>query len=310
MKKGRVLVTGGAGFIGSHLCEALLDEEYAVTVVDNLSTGKKENVPEGVEFQQLDICSPEIAGLFAQGNFSAVLHLAAQNDVRTSVSRPEFDAEVNILGSINLLQNCVKAKVKRFVFASTGGAIYGEAQSLPVDESHPMRPESPYGITKFAVEQYLRFFSTVHGLETRALRLGNVYGPRQDPHGEAGVIAIFSGAMLEGRQPRIFGDGEQLRDYIYVWDVVTAFLRALEAPPGEALNIGTGLGTAVNEIYWRLAAMLGYAEPPEHAPKRPGEIQRIYLDSRRAQKELGWLPRVTFEEGLAETAAWFRSRRA
>ncbi|NIM04163.1 MAG: NAD-dependent epimerase/dehydratase family protein, partial [Armatimonadetes bacterium] len=183
MKKGKVLVTGGAGFIGSHLCDALLDEEYTVVVVDNLCTGKKENVPEKAEFHELDICSEKIADLFAQGSFNAVCHLAAQNDVRTSVSKPVFDAQVNILGSINLLQNCVKANVKRFVFASTGGAIYGEADSLPVDETHPIRPESPYGITKHAVEHYMRYFSDLSNLEVRSLRLGNVFGPRQDPYG-------------------------------------------------------------------------------------------------------------------------------
>lgn len=311
MEKARVLVTGGAGFIGSHLCDALLADGHEVVIVDNLRTGKKENISAGAEFHQIDICAEdEIAALFAKGDFTAVCHLAAQNDVRTSVTRPEFDAQVNVVGSVNLLQNCVKHTVPRFVFASTGGAIYGEAKSLPVDETHPINPEAPYGITKRTVEHYLRYYAATYELQTRALRLGNVYGPRQDPYGEAGVIAIFSGAMLEGRPSAIFGDGEQLRDYIYVWDVVTAFLRALQSPPGEPVNISTGVGTSVNEIYWRLAAMLGYSEAPEYAPKRPGEIERIYLDNRRAQRELNWVPRITFEEGIVETANWFRQKYA
>jgi UDP-glucose 4-epimerase len=309
MSNARVLVTGGAGFIGSHLCEGLLEAGHEVIVVDNLRTGKKENLPEAVSFHQLDICEQEAIGrLFEKEKFAAVFHLAAQNDVRTSVSQPEFDAQVNILGSLNLLQNCVRTKVGRFIFASTGGAIYGEAQKLPADESHPVNPEAPYGITKHAVEHYMRFFAANSELQVRALRLGNVYGPRQDPYGEAGVIAIFCGAMLEGRTCKIFGDGEQLRDYVYVKDVVDAFMRAREAPTGDPVNICTGVGTSVNEIFQGLAGALDYKESPEYAPKRAGEIKRIYLDWRRAQEELGWQPTVEMKQGLAQTAAWFDQR--
>jgi UDP-glucose 4-epimerase len=310
MAKIKSLVTGGAGFIGSHLCEALLAADHEVAVVDNLRTGKKANLPAEAAFHEIDVCEKEtIAELFAGEKFDAVFHLAAQNDVRTSVTDPEFDAQVNVLGSLNLLQNCVKTGVKRFTFASTGGAIYGEAQFLPADETHPIAPEAPYGITKHVVEHYLRFFGQLHGLQSRALRFGNVYGPRQDPYGEAGVIAIFAGAMLEGRQPKIFGDGEQLRDYVYVADVVAAFLKAFAAPPGEPVNIATGVGVSVNQIYQGLAKLLDYPNPPEYAPARAGEIQRIYLDYSRATKELGWQPKVNFAAGLAKTAEWFKSQK-
>jgi UDP-glucose 4-epimerase len=309
MSKMKMMVTGGAGFIGSHLAEALLAAGHEVAIVDNLRTGKKENIPAQAEFIELDICAEEMAGVFEKGKFDAVFHLAAQNDVRTSVARPEFDAQVNILGSLNLLQNCVKTKVGRFIFASTGGAIYGEVEHPPADETHPIRPEAPYGITKYTVEHYMRYFTTIYGLQTRPLRFANVYGPRQDPHGEAGVVAIFCGLMLAGKRPKIFGDGEQLRDYVYVGDVVAAFLRALEAP-GEAVNIGTGVGTSVNQIYHGLAALLNYPEPPEYAPKRPGEIQCSYLAWGRANKELGWQPKVSFDQGLALTAEWFSPNRS
>jgi UDP-glucose 4-epimerase len=265
-----------------------------------------ENIPAAAEFIEMDVCSDKIATVFERGQFHAVFHLAAQIDVRTSVSNPEFDAAVNIIGSLNLLRHCVATNVRRFIFASTGGAIYGEIDGPPATEDHPIQPEAPYGINKHTVELYIRFFHSVHGLEGRPLRLANVYGPRQNAQGEAGVVAIFSSMMLAGRQPKIFGDGRQLRDYVYVGDVVDAFMRALNASPGGPVNIGTSVGSSVNFIYSTLAEALGYPAPPEYAPRRPGELQCSYLNPCRAKQELGWEPKVTFKEGLAHTANWFR----
>jgi len=306
MDKGKMLVTGGAGFIGSHLSDALLAAGHEVTIMDNLRTGKRENIPAEAKFVEMDICSAEVAKVFEKGQFDAIFHLAAQNDVRISVDKPEFDAQVNVLGSLNLLQNSLRTKVKKFIFASTGGAIYGEVEGDSATEEHPIRPEAPYGITKYTVEHYLRYFALLYKLETRALRFANVYGPRQDSTGEAGVVAIFCGIMLACRQPKIYGDGKSVRDYVYVEDVVQSFLRALESPPGEPVNIGTGVTTSPNDLFRELSALLGYAGEPEYAPDRPGEIQYSCLNATKAKKEIGWEPTVSIKEGLKRSAEWYK----
>lgn len=305
-----VLVTGGAGFIGSHLVDALLEQGRPVVVVDDLSSGRRENLPAGITFHQLDVCSPELARVFENERPAAVFHLAAQIDVRRAVERPDLDAKINVLGSINLLELCRRHRIGRVIFTSTGGAIYGEPEYLPADEGHPVNAASPYGIDKATVDQYLRYYHQVHGMSYCSLRLANVYGPRQDPHGEAGVVAIFSAAMLQGRAPRIYGDGEQVRDFVYVSDVVSAQLLALEIETNCPINIGTGLGTSVNQLYRCLAGLTGFKHKPLYCPPRAGEVRAIYLDCRKAQSLLGWSPQVDIEAGLARTVEFFRSRSA
>jgi UDP-glucose 4-epimerase len=308
------MVTGGAGFIGSHLVDALLARGDEVLVLDDLSSGRRENLEEAfgrdAELREADVTdAAAIRNAFADGRPELVFHLAAQIDVRRSVTDPVFDLGVNVGGTINLLDAAVSNQARRVVFISTGGAIYGEGEGreLPLAEDAECRPDAPYGQSKFAAEGYLSLYGRLHGLSGVSLRLGNVYGPRQDPHGEAGVVAIFSDLLLGGGTPRVFGDGEQTRDYIYVEDVVAACLAASGSTAGGAFNVGTGVETSVLELGRRMAAICDREFEPEMAPARVGEVQRISIDSRRAGEELGWTPAVELDQGLALTVDSFRS---
>lgn len=314
----RVLVTGGAGFIGSHVSEHFLERGYAVDVLDDLSTGKRENVPAAATTHVLDIRSSGAADLVREGRFDAIVHLAAQIDVRKSVADPIYDASINIVGTLNLLEalrSLPPAKRARFVFSSTGGALYGDFVTPPNPETVAKDPESPYAIAKLGVEYYLAYYGRVHGFDTVALRYGNVYGPRQDPHGEAGVVAIFCGRILEGRPLTVFGDGKQTRDYVYVGDVaavaylaVTKTLPPVERLDARGFNIGTGVGTPVNDIAATLLRVSEATVPVEHAPPRAGEQQHSFLSVAKAADVLGWKPSVTLEAGLTTTFHWFASR--
>lgn len=311
----RVLVTGGAGFIGSHLTDRLLDEGHEVTVVDDLSTGKEGNLEQAREraggrlrLVRLDITDPGVEGVVADAKPEVVLHLAAQIDVRRSVADPVHDATVNILGTVRLLEAARRAGVRKFVLTSSGGTIYGEpdASALPLAEDYDGHPTSPYGASKRAVEEYLHTYAALYGLSWTALALSNVFGPRQDPHGEAGVVSIFGGRMLAGEPVTIFGDGEQTRDFVFVADVVDAFVRSLDAGDGR-FNIGTGEQTSVNELFAALADLAGYTRDPEYAPARSGELARIALDWSRAAADLEWKPRTALRDGLAATLDWVRA---
>lgn len=304
----KILVTGGAGFIGSYITEAYLEDGHEVLVVDNLSLGRRENVPPGVRFIEMDICDSRIKELFREEKFDLVNHHAAQINVRASVEAPQFDARVNIIGSLNLLQSCKITGVKKFIFASTGGAIYGEQDYFPADEKHPVRPISPYGIGKMAVEKYLDFYRLDCGLNYISLRYSNVYGPRQNPHGEAGVVAIFSKKMLLGKQPIINGDGLQTRDYVFVGDVARANRVVLKYPDSGIFNIGTGVESDVIRIFNLLKTALKSDAPEKHGPPAPGEQKRSVLDFSLAEKRLGWRPEVTLEEGIGQTAEFFREQ--
>ena len=304
----RILVTGGAGFIGSNVVDRFLADGHEVAVLDNLSSGLRGNVSARVRFFEADLRdAAAVRRAFESFRPEIVDHHAAQIDVRKSVENPEFDAEVNILGSLNLFQAAVAAGTRKVIYASTGGALYGEGRTLPADEDHPINPESPYGASKHAVEHYLYLYKLTHGLDYTVLRYPNVYGPRQNPHGEAGVNAIFIGLLCDGKKPTIFGDGEQVRDYLYVGDVVEANALALDKGGGETVNLGWGKGVSVNDIFRALARILSYADEPLYAERRPGEVQRIYLDASRARRVLGWTPKVEFEEGLRRTVEWYRT---
>ncbi len=304
----KILVTGGAGFIGSHVVDAYLAQGHEVIVLDDLSTGKKENLNPSAKFYEMDIQDENLIDVFEREQPEVVNHHAAQIDVRKSVIDPKFDARANILGTINVLEACVKCKVKKIIFASSGGAVYGEPQYLPVDEVHPKRPISPYGVSKLSGEFYIQAYHDVHGLKFTILRYGNVYGPRQDPLGEAGVIAIFCSQMLKGTPPKIFGTGESLRDYVYVKDVVEANIIALLGGDNVAVNIGTGIGTSVNELFKNLSSIIGFAQDPIYCPPRPGELDKIFLAPDLARKELGWEPTTDIMKGLVLTADYFRNR--
>ncbi len=302
------LVTGGAGFIGSNLVDALLARGDAVTIVDDLSTGRRENLEpalaEGARLVELDIRDGEaVAAVAEQAAPEAIFHLAAQIDVRRSVAEPAFDASINVGGTANVLESARRAGARRFVFVSTGGAIYGEGegQELPLPESAPIAPMSPYGQSKFAAEGYLALCERLYGLSGVSLRLGNVYGPRQDPLGEAGVIAIFCGRLREGGRPTVFGDGTQTRDYIYVGDVVAAALAAAASGATGPINVGTGIETDVLELVARLGELGGGGFEPEFAPPREGEVQRISIDPARAAAELGWKAETGLADGLRTT---------
>ncbi len=306
----KVLLTGGAGFIASHIADLLLEKGYEVAIVDNFSAGRKENINPGAIFYQADIRSSEIEEIIKKEKPLAVIHHAAQVSVRNSVEDPGYDLDVNIKGSVNLLEKSVKLGVKNFIFASTGGALYGEQDYFPADEDHPLRPLCPYGIAKLSVEKYLYFYQQTYGLNYVTLRYGNVYGPRQDPHGEAGVVAIFSQKMAAGEQPVINGTGEQTRDYVYVGDVARANLLALEnnAAKGE-FNIGTGIETSVNTLFAQLKLFIGAKTEKLHGEAKKGEQFRSVLFCGKARKELGWEPLVSVKEGLEKTAAYFQSLR-
>lgn len=303
----KVLVTGGAGFIGSHLVDALVESGHEVVVVDNLSTGFEHNINPKARFYRLSIGDNELERVFEQERPQVVSHHAAQTVVTRSVAEPIFDAEQNILGSLNVILNCLRFGVSKLVYASSGGAVYGEPQYLPVDEKHMINPISQYGISKHTVEHYLYLYSVLHGLNCVVLRYSNVYGPRQNPKAEAGVVAIFAGNMLNGEQPTIFGSGDKTRDYIFVSDVVTANILAMESGKKEIYNIGTGKETSDQEVFDTMAEVLGYRGTAHYAPVRKGEIQRICLDYTKAMKELGWLPRVGFGEGIRRAVEYYRS---
>ncbi|MCU0640554.1 MAG: SDR family oxidoreductase [Candidatus Margulisbacteria bacterium] len=303
----RILVTGGAGFIGSNVVDAYIAAGHEVAVLDNLSTGKKENLNPRAKFFPADLTAPETTQIIADFAPEVINHHAAQIDVRKSVSDPVFNAKVNELGTLNLLQAAVKTGVKKIVFASTGGAIYGEVgKKGGADENHPQEPISPYAITKRSVELYLHAYWKLYGLPFTVLRYGNVFGPRQDPLGEAGVIAIFCGKLLKGETPTIYGDGEQLRDYVYVGDVAAANLLALEKGTGEIFNVGTGKGTSVNQLFAVLKELLKYSGQALYAPPRAGELLRSVLSARKIKRELGWRPRFSVKNGLRETLKWYR----
>ena len=304
----KIMVTGGAGFIGSHVVDLYLDAGHDVLVVDNLSTGRRLNLNPGARFYQLDIRDGALGDLFAREQPEVVSHLAAQVDVRKSVADPLYDASVNIAGSVNLLEQARQHGVQRVIYTSTGGAVYGEPDYLPVDEGHPVRPLSPYGASKHAVEHYLYLYHENYGLDYTVLRYPNVYGPRQDPHGEAGVVAIFAGQMLRGEQPVIYGDGEQERDFVYVGDCARATLLALRAERNGVYNLASGVGTSINTLYELLATITGFERAPIYGPARVGETRRIYLTADKARRELGWEPGTDLEAGLEQTVAYFQEK--
>jgi len=308
-EKGRtVLVTGGAGFIGSHIVDGLVEKGHRVLVLDDLSTGRTENVNSAAELHELDIRSVEAAELIAKENVDVLYHLAAQMDVRRSTEDPLFDASVNVLGILNLLQAAVSAAVDQVIFASTGGAIYGEQETFPAPEGHPAQPVSPYGVSKLASERYLFYFHTQYGLNATCLRFANVYGERQNPHGEAGVVAIFMNKLLSGETPTINGDGLQTRDYIHVSDVVAANLAALGRRGFHIYNVGTGRETDVVELYRAIATSLGLDREASHGPGMPGEQRRSSVDASLLRSELGVPEPLPLADGIARTAEWFRSR--
>ncbi len=308
-KRKRILVTGGAGFIGSHVVDAYLAEGHHVIVVDNLSTGNRENINPGAVFYEADITDAvEIERIFETERPEVVNHHAAQMDVRKSLEDPVFDATTNILGSLNVILSSVKYGVEKFIYVSTGGAVYGEPEYLPVDENHPINPESQYGISKHTVEHYLHLYHFQLNLTYTVLRYPNVYGPRQNPKGEAGVVAIFIGQMLEGTTPSIYGDGEQVRDYVHVDDIVRANLLALNGGENEIFNLGSGIGTSVNQLYSLLSDLLSFHQPPRYVAPRKGEIRKIYLKSEKANRGFGWRSEIQLAIGLKRTLEWYREK--
>ncbi len=306
----RVIITGGAGFIGSHIADAYLAAGHDVCIVDSLwahGGGRRDNIAGRASFLHLDIRDASLERVFRDFNPDVVSHHAAQHSVAISSRDPQLDAQVNVMGLINVLENSVKAGVKKFIFASSG-ATFGEPERLPIDESTPQRPESPYAITKMVAEHYLRFYKAQHGLDFTALRYGNVYGPRQDPNGEAGVISIFIGRFLARQGIKIYWDGEQTRDYIYVGDVAAANLHALTLGSGTNYCIGTGEKTSVNEIYRALVEVTGFEAPVERLERRAGDVRDAQFDSSLAQRELAWKVETSLVEGMRKTVAYFRDR--
>jgi UDP-glucose 4-epimerase len=310
----RVLVTGGAGFIGSHVCDAFAANGWSVTALDDLSAGREENLSAGVDLVVADIRSPEGSRLVRDGGFDVISHHAAQIDVRISVDRPDHDASINIMGLLNLLEAAVRGGVRRFVYVSSGGVVYGEPEELPVSETATKQPLSPYGVSKLTGEHYLHFYRQIHGLEAVSLRYSNVFGPRQDPHGEAGVVAIFGRSVLEGRPITVFGDGEQTRDYVYVGDVAEANLLAARVDVSDsmtmddvAFNVGTGVETSVNELASGVMRVARREVPVERAPARPGELMRSCLNPSRLEG-LGWRPAGGLEDGLTATYDWIAGK--
>ncbi len=300
----KILVTGGAGFIASHLVDALVKEGHGVVVVDDLSMGRREQVHPSARFYQVDIRQREaMEAIFRAERPELVNHHAAQGNLRRSMTEPSFDASVNIVGSLILIELSLAYRIKRFVYISSGGAVYGEPQRLPVDEDHPIRPMSAYGVSKYSVEQYLEMFRSEQGLDYTILRYANVYGPRQDPRGEAGVVAIFSRQMLAGERPTIFGDGTKTRDYVHVDDIVRANLLAMaqKRAIGRVYNLGLGNEVSDRQIFELVRSSVGATLEPILEAKRPGEIDRICLDASRAKAELGWEPTIALEEGITRT---------
>ena len=302
----KVLVTGGAGFIGSHVCDALQAAGHEPVALDNLTTGKRANLSPGIRLIEADIRDPKLTAVFERERPEAVSHHAAQIDVRKSVADPVADADINLLGLLRVLEASVAVGVRRFLFASSGGACYGEQETFPAPEAHPSRPVSPYGTSKAAGELYLGYYRAEKALSFAALRYANVYGPRQDPHGEAGVVAIFAQRLIAGTPCTIFGDGENTRDFVYVGDVARANLLALTSSTTGPINIGTGRETSVNALYRQLAGIVGSTLQPTHAAPKPGEQRRSVIDPTLASRVLGWAPQVSLEEGLRRTVSWFR----
>ena len=300
------LVTGGAGFIGSHMVDRLLELDYHVVVMDNLSTGKIKNLNSRAVFHHTDITQPAMEEIIQREQPDLVFHLAAQTSVTQSTKDPIADTNANVLGTLRVIEASRRVGVDKVIYSCTGGALYGDPESIPCLDDAPIVPVSPYGMSKWVAEQYLDYYHRQYRLNYTSLRYGNVYGPRQDPHGEAGVVAIFSQAMLEGRQPEIFGDGTQERDFISVFDVVDANIAAIGRGDGKALNIANAEATSVNRIFELLRGITGYKWDPIHAPQRAGEVYRISLDWSRAAQELDWSPRVSLEEGLRLTVDYFR----
>lgn len=305
----RILITGGAGFIGSHVAEAFLRGGHHVAVIDALAGGGGNRTPEGAVFYHEDIRRPALAEVFRRERPDVVAHLAAKINLRRSIEDPVADADVNVVGTLRVLDLAARLGTTQVIFASTGGAVYGVPQVLPAHEDHPILPTSPYGLHKYLGEQYLAYYRRVHGLSTVILRYANVYGPRQDPTTESGVISIFANALLAGDAPVIFGDGTQTRDFVYVGDVADANVRALGRSIPDPINIATGIETSVNDLFARLRALTGGAVEAIHGPAVPGEVHRISLGIKRAETLLGWRPRVSLEEGLRRTVEWMKAER-
>jgi UDP-glucose 4-epimerase len=303
----KVMVTGGAGFIGSHVVDQLIGAGHDVVVVDDLSTGRQSNLNPEARFYQVDIRSPQMYEIFKAEQPEVISHHAAQMDVRRSMKEPLFDADVNILGSIKLLELAREFGTRKFIHISSGGAAYGEPVYLPCDEDHPVRPLCPYGASKYTFELYLYMYKENYGQDYTVLRYPNVYGPRQDPYGEAGVVAIFSGQMLRGQPVTINGTGEQVRDFVYVTDCAKANLLALETGGGQVFNLGFGVGTTINEVFQHLKEITAYPENANFGPAKVGETFRIYLDASRAKRELGWEPTFSLREGLTQTVNYFKT---
>jgi UDP-glucose 4-epimerase len=306
----RVLVTGAAGFIASHVTDAFVAAGHQVSVIDDLSSGKRENLNPQAPFYHLDVQDPGVAEVMRRERPEVLCHHAAQMDVRRSVADPVFDAKVNLVGLLNLMEHGRANGLRRVLFSSTGGAIYGEQDVYPAPETHKTEPVSPYGVAKLASERYLFFYSVAYGISYAALRYANVYGPRQNPHGEAGVVAIFAEKLLRGEQPVINGDGTQTRDYVYVADLVRANLAALTSDFTGAVNLGTGIETDVNAIFHHLRTLCGSTAREQHGPEKPGEQRRSVIDNALAQRVFGWRPEVSLEDGLRETLAFFGARLA
>jgi UDP-glucose 4-epimerase len=304
----KILVTGGAGFIASHVSDAFLELGHDVAIVDNFASGKRENVPAGAAFYEVDIRDDRLGDVFQAEKPEVVVHHAAHIEVARSVREPAYDASINILGSLNLLEHCREHGVKKIIYAGTGGALVGEPIYIPVDEAHPIDPLAPYGVSKHTVEHYLFTYKANHGIEYTVLRYPNVYGPRQDPHGEAGVVAIFSLQMLAGQTPTIFGDGTKTRDYCYVGDIAAANVLALNSPLSGVYNLGRGIEVSDLEVFEAVRIAVGSETVPRFEPVRPGEVEHIALDSSKAQRELGWTWKVDFSEGVAIAVDFYRDQ--
>ncbi|MDD5621985.1 MAG: NAD-dependent epimerase/dehydratase family protein [Actinomycetota bacterium] len=305
----KILITGGAGFIGSNVADGLLEKKHEVAIVDDLSNGKKENIPEEAGFYRCDIRSKKLYSIFKAEKPDVVIHNAAQLSVRVSVEDPLMDADINVIGGLNVIQACHTYNVKKIIFASSGGTVYGEQKYFPADEEHPTRPISPYGVAKLTTENYLYYFYKTYGLNYISLRYGNIYGPRQDPYGEAGVVAIFSSKIIKGENPTINGDGLQTRDYVYVRDVVDVNIRAMESDFTGSMNVGTEKETTVMELFKILREVSGESDVEEvHGPSREGEQRRSQLSYGLAKKILGWQPRMSLGEGLKITYNWFKNQ--
>jgi len=304
----KVLVTGGAGFIGSHVVDALIRQDHDVIVVDNFATGRRDNLNHSARLFEVDIRDEKkLAEIFERERPEAVNHHAAQIDVSKSVKDPSFDAQVNIIGSLSLLENCARYGVRKVIYASSGGAICGNIENVPADEKHPVNPISPYGVSKYTVEHYLHTYNIIHGIDYVVLRYPNVYGPRQSPSGEAGVVAVFAMQMLRGERITIFGSGDKTRDYTHVFDITNANLLSIRSDSTGIYNIGTGAKITDQEVFDTLAKVLGYSDDPIYTDVRPGEIYHSYLDSAKACRDLGWKPRFGFKEGIIQAADYYKS---